>query len=127
MSPGRAEAGKAQQLTAALNPTHCPCRVRVLCHRIVNATWFTNFILLFIMLSSAALAAEDPIQAESMRNQVAADPCPCSSAPLPTPALSYPHTSPCSQVQLCHLCACRHQSFLAFKSLEGQDCPIYFF
>ncbi|XP_074173206.1 voltage-dependent L-type calcium channel subunit alpha-1S isoform X2 [Rhinolophus sinicus] len=45
-------------------------KVRVLCHRIVNATWFTNFILLFIMLSSAALAAEDPIQAESMRNQI---------------------------------------------------------
>lgn len=47
-----------------------PRRIRVLCHRIVNATWFTNFILLFIMLSSAALAAEDPIRAESMRNQV---------------------------------------------------------
>ncbi|XP_059533698.1 voltage-dependent L-type calcium channel subunit alpha-1S isoform X1 [Myotis daubentonii] len=45
-------------------------KFRVLCHRIVNATWFTNFILLFIMLSSAALAAEDPIQAESMRNQI---------------------------------------------------------
>ncbi|XP_019493541.1 PREDICTED: voltage-dependent L-type calcium channel subunit alpha-1S [Hipposideros armiger] len=45
-------------------------KIRVMCHRIVNATWFTNFILLFIMLSSAALAAEDPIQAESMRNQI---------------------------------------------------------
>nr|AAA31159.1 dihydropyridine calcium channel receptor protein [Oryctolagus cuniculus] len=45
-------------------------KVRVLCHRIVNATWFTNFILLFILLSSAALAAEDPIRAESVRNQI---------------------------------------------------------
>ncbi|XP_036299084.2 voltage-dependent L-type calcium channel subunit alpha-1S, partial [Pipistrellus kuhlii] len=45
-------------------------KFRVFCHRIVNATWFTNFILLFIMLSSAALAAEDPIQAESTRNQI---------------------------------------------------------
>uniref|UniRef100_A0A8D1P8T2 Voltage-dependent L-type calcium channel subunit alpha n=1 Tax=Sus scrofa TaxID=9823 RepID=A0A8D1P8T2_PIG len=45
-------------------------KIRVLCHRIVNATWFTNFILLFILLSSAALAAEDPIRAESMRNQI---------------------------------------------------------
>ncbi|XP_077013487.1 voltage-dependent L-type calcium channel subunit alpha-1S isoform X2 [Tamandua tetradactyla] len=45
-------------------------KVRVLCHRIVNATWFTNFILLFILLSSAALAAEDPIRAQSVRNQV---------------------------------------------------------
>uniref|UniRef100_A0A452T2N4 Voltage-dependent L-type calcium channel subunit alpha n=1 Tax=Ursus maritimus TaxID=29073 RepID=A0A452T2N4_URSMA len=45
-------------------------KIRVLCHRIVNATWFTNFILLFILLSSAALAAEDPIRAESVRNQI---------------------------------------------------------
>lgn len=47
-----------------------PCRFRMLCHRIVNATWFTNFILLFILLSSISLAAEDPIRAESFRNQV---------------------------------------------------------
>ncbi|XP_023797808.1 voltage-dependent L-type calcium channel subunit alpha-1S [Cyanistes caeruleus] len=45
-------------------------KFRVLCHRTVNATWFTNFILLFILLSSIALAAEDPIRAESFRNQV---------------------------------------------------------
>ncbi|KAM7234731.1 hypothetical protein CapIbe_013551 [Capra ibex] len=45
-------------------------KIRVLCHRIVNATWFTNFILLFILLSSAALAAEDPLRAESVRNQI---------------------------------------------------------
>ncbi|XP_024605424.1 voltage-dependent L-type calcium channel subunit alpha-1S [Neophocaena asiaeorientalis asiaeorientalis] len=45
-------------------------KLRVLCHRIVNATWFTNFILLFILLSSAALAAEDPIRTESARNQI---------------------------------------------------------
>uniref|UniRef100_A0A8C3GQM3 Voltage-dependent L-type calcium channel subunit alpha n=1 Tax=Cairina moschata TaxID=8855 RepID=A0A8C3GQM3_CAIMO len=43
---------------------------RMLCHRIVNATWFTNFILLFILLSSISLAAEDPIRAESFRNQI---------------------------------------------------------
>uniref|UniRef100_A0A8C0VGH1 Voltage-dependent L-type calcium channel subunit alpha n=1 Tax=Cyanistes caeruleus TaxID=156563 RepID=A0A8C0VGH1_CYACU len=42
-------------------------KFRVLCHRTVNATWFTNFILLFILLSSIALAAEDPIRAESFR------------------------------------------------------------
>ncbi|XP_049714057.1 voltage-dependent L-type calcium channel subunit alpha-1S [Elephas maximus indicus] len=45
-------------------------KIRVLCHRIVNATWFTNFILLFILLSSAALAAEDPIRVKSVRNQI---------------------------------------------------------
>ncbi|XP_077337609.1 voltage-dependent L-type calcium channel subunit alpha-1S isoform X2 [Lithobates pipiens] len=45
-------------------------KIRVLCHRIVNATTFTNFILLFILLSSISLAAEDPIQPESFRNKV---------------------------------------------------------
>lgn len=65
-------------------PLLCPTRIRVLCHRIVNATWFTNFILLFILLSSAALAAEDPIRAESVRNQVMG---------APTPGLRHPHTS----------------------------------
>ncbi|XP_077190371.1 voltage-dependent L-type calcium channel subunit alpha-1S isoform X2 [Paroedura picta] len=45
-------------------------KIRVLCHRIVNATWFTNFILLFILLSSISLAAEDPIRADSFRNQI---------------------------------------------------------
>uniref|UniRef100_G3TCV8 Voltage-dependent L-type calcium channel subunit alpha n=1 Tax=Loxodonta africana TaxID=9785 RepID=G3TCV8_LOXAF len=44
-------------------------KIRVLCHRIVNATWVTNFILLFILLS-AALAAEDPIRVKSVRNQI---------------------------------------------------------
>ncbi|KFU91148.1 Voltage-dependent L-type calcium channel subunit alpha-1S, partial [Chaetura pelagica] len=45
-------------------------KFRMLCHRTVNATWFTNFILLFILLSSISLAAEDPIRAESFRNQI---------------------------------------------------------
>ncbi|XP_075051737.1 voltage-dependent L-type calcium channel subunit alpha-1S [Mixophyes fleayi] len=45
-------------------------KIRVLCHRIVNATTFTNFILLFILLSSISLAAEDPIQPDSFRNQI---------------------------------------------------------
>ncbi|KAM3936077.1 voltage-dependent L-type calcium channel subunit alpha-1S [Leptodactylus fuscus] len=45
-------------------------KIRVLCHRIVNATTFTNFILLFILLSSISLAAEDPIRTDSFRNQI---------------------------------------------------------
>ncbi|XP_075470088.1 voltage-dependent L-type calcium channel subunit alpha-1S isoform X2 [Ascaphus truei] len=45
-------------------------KIRVLCHRIVNATTFTNFILLFILLSSISLAAEDPIRPDSFRNQI---------------------------------------------------------
>ncbi|XP_053562889.1 voltage-dependent L-type calcium channel subunit alpha-1S isoform X2 [Bombina bombina] len=45
-------------------------KIRLLCHRIVNATTFTNFILLFILLSSISLAAEDPIQPDSFRNLI---------------------------------------------------------
>uniref|UniRef100_A0A4W3H9V4 Voltage-dependent L-type calcium channel subunit alpha-1S-like n=1 Tax=Callorhinchus milii TaxID=7868 RepID=A0A4W3H9V4_CALMI len=47
-------------------------KIRVLCHRAINATTFTNFILLFILLSSISLAAEDPIRHDSFRNQVSA-------------------------------------------------------
>ncbi|KAM8913693.1 dihydropyridine-sensitive L-type skeletal muscle calcium channel subunit alpha-1-like isoform 4-T4 [Spinachia spinachia] len=47
-------------------------RFRKLCHRIINATTFTNIILLFILLSSISLAAEDPIDPMSFRNQVLA-------------------------------------------------------
>ncbi|XP_041712696.1 dihydropyridine-sensitive L-type skeletal muscle calcium channel subunit alpha-1 isoform X3 [Coregonus clupeaformis] len=47
-------------------------KFRKLCHRIVNATPFTNFILLFILLSSISLAAEDPIDPKSFRNKVLA-------------------------------------------------------
>ncbi|CAN9512133.1 unnamed protein product [Ophioblennius macclurei] len=47
-------------------------KFRKLCHRIINATSFTNIILLFILLSSISLAAEDPIDPMSFRNQVLA-------------------------------------------------------
>lgn len=49
-------------------------RFRKLCHRIINATTFTNIILLFILLSSVSLAAEDPIDPMSFRNQVTQPP-----------------------------------------------------
>uniref|UniRef100_A0A8C7TN08 Voltage-dependent L-type calcium channel subunit alpha n=1 Tax=Oncorhynchus mykiss TaxID=8022 RepID=A0A8C7TN08_ONCMY len=48
-------------------------KIRKLCHRIINATAFTNIILLFILLSSISLAAEDPIDPMSFRNQVPTD------------------------------------------------------
>ncbi|XP_068599075.1 dihydropyridine-sensitive L-type skeletal muscle calcium channel subunit alpha-1-like [Brachionichthys hirsutus] len=47
-------------------------KFRKLCHRIINTTSFTNIILLFILLSSISLAAEDPIDPMSFRNQVLA-------------------------------------------------------
>ncbi|XP_069062537.1 voltage-dependent L-type calcium channel subunit alpha-1D isoform X1 [Pleurodeles waltl] len=42
--------------------------IRVACHRLINHQIFTNLILVFIMLSSASLAAEDPIRSHSFRN-----------------------------------------------------------
>nr|XP_055023196.1 voltage-dependent L-type calcium channel subunit alpha-1D isoform X1 [Misgurnus anguillicaudatus] len=44
--------------------------IRVLCHRLINHQIFTNLILVFIMLSSVSLAAEDPIRNLSARNIV---------------------------------------------------------
>ncbi|XP_056591033.1 calcium channel, voltage-dependent, L type, alpha 1D subunit, a isoform X15 [Triplophysa dalaica] len=41
---------------------------RVACHKLINHHIFTNLILVFIMLSSASLAAEDPIRNFSARN-----------------------------------------------------------
>ncbi|XP_047438718.1 calcium channel, voltage-dependent, L type, alpha 1D subunit, a isoform X3 [Mugil cephalus] len=43
---------------------------RVFCHRLINHHIFTNLILVFIMLSSVSLAAEDPIRNFSARNIV---------------------------------------------------------
>lgn len=40
------------------------------CHKLINHHIFTNLILVFIMLSSASLAAEDPIRSHSFRNTV---------------------------------------------------------
>nr|XP_015203636.1 PREDICTED: voltage-dependent L-type calcium channel subunit alpha-1D isoform X7 [Lepisosteus oculatus] len=44
--------------------------IRVGCHRLINHHIFTNLILVFIMLSSVSLAAEDPIRNFSARNIV---------------------------------------------------------
>ncbi|KAM3838498.1 LOW QUALITY PROTEIN: voltage-dependent L-type calcium channel subunit alpha-1D [Diretmus argenteus] len=43
---------------------------RVFCHKLINHHIFTNLILIFIMLSSVSLAAEDPIRNFSARNIV---------------------------------------------------------
>uniref|UniRef100_A0A8B9RKV5 Calcium channel, voltage-dependent, L type, alpha 1S subunit, b n=1 Tax=Astyanax mexicanus TaxID=7994 RepID=A0A8B9RKV5_ASTMX len=47
-------------------------KFRKLCHRAINATPFTNFILLLILLSSISLAAEDAIDPKSFRNKILA-------------------------------------------------------
>ncbi|XP_043914705.1 voltage-dependent N-type calcium channel subunit alpha-1B [Protopterus annectens] len=44
--------------------------IRRLCHYIVNLRYFEMVILLVIAMSSVALAAEDPVQADAIRNEV---------------------------------------------------------
>uniref|UniRef100_A0A8C4IK82 Voltage-dependent L-type calcium channel subunit alpha n=1 Tax=Dicentrarchus labrax TaxID=13489 RepID=A0A8C4IK82_DICLA len=44
--------------------------LRVACHNLIHHPYFTNFILIFIILSSISLAAEDPIKSHSFRNIV---------------------------------------------------------
>ncbi|XP_029911635.1 calcium channel, voltage-dependent, L type, alpha 1F subunit [Myripristis murdjan] len=44
--------------------------IRVGCHTLINHHIFTNLILVFIILSSCSLAAEDPIRAHSFRNNI---------------------------------------------------------
>ncbi|CAJ0587570.1 unnamed protein product, partial [Mesorhabditis spiculigera] len=43
---------------------------RVFCNRIVNHVYFTNSVLVCILVSSAMLAAEDPLEADSARNRI---------------------------------------------------------
>ncbi|KAL1129887.1 hypothetical protein AAG570_012831, partial [Ranatra chinensis] len=45
-------------------------RFRVFCHWLCNHSHFSNVILVCIMVSSALLAAEDPLSAESPRNKI---------------------------------------------------------
>uniref|UniRef100_UPI00358DF37F voltage-dependent L-type calcium channel subunit alpha-1D-like n=1 Tax=Myxine glutinosa TaxID=7769 RepID=UPI00358DF37F len=45
-------------------------RFRVVCHKLVNHIIFANVILVFILLSSLALAAEDPIHSHCLRNKI---------------------------------------------------------
>ena len=48
----------------------CVGRVRRLCHYVVNLRYFEMCILMVITMSSIALAAEDPVQANAPRNNV---------------------------------------------------------
>uniref|UniRef100_A0A669QXI7 Voltage-dependent L-type calcium channel subunit alpha n=1 Tax=Phasianus colchicus TaxID=9054 RepID=A0A669QXI7_PHACC len=56
--------GGARVLTCALG------RLRVRCHALIHHHVFTNLILVFIILSSVSLAAEDPVRAHSPRNHI---------------------------------------------------------
>ncbi|XP_068280361.1 voltage-dependent L-type calcium channel subunit alpha-1F-like [Nyctibius grandis] len=44
--------------------------LRVRCHALIHQHVFTNLILVFIILSSVSLAAEDPVRAHSPRNHI---------------------------------------------------------
>ncbi|CAJ0933163.1 unnamed protein product, partial [Mesorhabditis belari] len=43
---------------------------RVFCNKMVNHSYFTNSVLVCILVSSAMLAAEDPLEADSDRNKI---------------------------------------------------------
>ncbi|GFG39870.1 hypothetical protein Cfor_08850, partial [Coptotermes formosanus] len=45
-------------------------RIRVFCHWLCNHSYFGNVILACIMISSAMLAAEEPLQSETPRNEI---------------------------------------------------------
>uniref|UniRef100_A0A8V5GSU9 Voltage-dependent L-type calcium channel subunit alpha n=1 Tax=Melopsittacus undulatus TaxID=13146 RepID=A0A8V5GSU9_MELUD len=56
--------GSAFFLLSSTNP------LRVRCHALIHHHIFTNLILVFIILSSVSLAAEDPVRAHSPRNHI---------------------------------------------------------
>ncbi|XP_059690549.1 voltage-dependent L-type calcium channel subunit alpha-1F [Gavia stellata] len=56
--------GSAFFLLGSTNP------LRVRCHALIHHHVFTNLILVFIILSSVSLAAEDPVRAHSPRNHI---------------------------------------------------------
>uniref|UniRef100_A0A3B5MRH8 Ion transport domain-containing protein n=1 Tax=Xiphophorus couchianus TaxID=32473 RepID=A0A3B5MRH8_9TELE len=58
--------------------------IRVACHTLIHHHIFTNLILVFIILSSCSLAAEDPIRAHSFRNNVS----PTASSLTPNSVMS---------------------------------------
>uniref|UniRef100_A0A8C1NHH2 Voltage-dependent N-type calcium channel subunit alpha-1B n=1 Tax=Cyprinus carpio TaxID=7962 RepID=A0A8C1NHH2_CYPCA len=62
----------AQELTKVTCVVYSCClyRVRRLCHYVVNLRYFEMCILTVITMSSIALAAEDPVQANAPRNDV---------------------------------------------------------
>lgn len=45
-------------------------RFRIFCHKIINHRYFSNIVLVCILISSAMLAAEDPIVERSYRNVI---------------------------------------------------------
>lgn len=58
------------QLARAQHVIPKRCLLRVFCNKIVNHSYFTNSVLVCILVSSAMLAAEDPLEANSRRNTV---------------------------------------------------------
>ncbi|ESO91449.1 hypothetical protein LOTGIDRAFT_51275, partial [Lottia gigantea] len=45
-------------------------KFRIMCHKICNHSYFRNVVLVCILISSAMLAAEDPLQSKSPRNTI---------------------------------------------------------
>uniref|UniRef100_T1E1N8 Voltage-dependent L-type calcium channel subunit alpha n=1 Tax=Cupiennius salei TaxID=6928 RepID=T1E1N8_CUPSA len=45
-------------------------KLRVLCHKTINHSYFGNMVLACILISSAMLAAEDPLSSDTPRNKI---------------------------------------------------------
>ncbi|XP_069101385.1 muscle calcium channel subunit alpha-1-like isoform X11 [Argopecten irradians] len=56
--------------TRSLFIFHHTNKFRVICHTIVNHSYFSNVVLACILISSAMLAAEDPLHSKSERNKI---------------------------------------------------------
>uniref|UniRef100_A0A8C1R5Q5 Voltage-dependent N-type calcium channel subunit alpha-1B n=1 Tax=Cyprinus carpio TaxID=7962 RepID=A0A8C1R5Q5_CYPCA len=66
----RENGGKHRYILRLVVYSCCLYRVRRLCHYVVNLRYFEMCILTVITMSSIALAAEDPVQANAPRNDV---------------------------------------------------------
>uniref|UniRef100_A0A8C2PTA5 Voltage-dependent N-type calcium channel subunit alpha n=1 Tax=Cyprinus carpio TaxID=7962 RepID=A0A8C2PTA5_CYPCA len=66
----RENGGKHRYVLRHVLSSCCLHRVRRLCHYVVNLRYFEMCILTVITMSSIALAAEDPVQANAPRNDV---------------------------------------------------------
>ncbi|KAH6923220.1 hypothetical protein HPB50_024933 [Hyalomma asiaticum] len=67
---GHPPSDKADALASHMNHAPLIKIFRILCHKIINHSYFGNFILVCILVSSGMLAAEDPLRSTTHRNTI---------------------------------------------------------
>ncbi|XP_071748883.1 muscle calcium channel subunit alpha-1 isoform X29 [Lepeophtheirus salmonis] len=70
ISPSSTKKGKPLPKESSFFIFSSKNRFRILCHFICNHSYFGNIVLVCIMVSSAMLAAEDPLNSNSERNKI---------------------------------------------------------